>query len=44
MEQVNEFEYFGSILCKHGMGLERANHTRKVVGSLGRTMREEDSQ
>ncbi len=40
MEEVNEFKYFGSALCKYGMlgGVirERAIQGRKVTGSLMR--------
>ncbi len=38
MEQVNEFKYLGSVMCKHGgtgaETRERALQGRKVVGSL----------
>ncbi len=40
MEEVNEFNYLGSVMCKHcgteGEKRERALQGRKVVGSLGR--------
>ncbi len=40
MEEVNEFKYLGSILCKYGSIegeiRERAIQGRKVIGSLGR--------
>ncbi len=43
MEEVNEFKYLGSVMCKHGgtegETRERALQGRKVVGSLGRTMK-----
>ena len=43
MEEVQEFKYLGSILCKHGSmdgeTRERAVQGRKVVGSLGRIMK-----
>ncbi len=43
MEEVNEFKYLGSVMCKlGGMGgetRERALQGRKVVGSLGRIMK-----
>ncbi len=42
MEEVNEFKYLGSVMCKHGgteRGTrERALQGRKVAGSLGRIM------
>ncbi len=42
MEEVNEFKYLGSVMCKHvgtgGETRERALQGRKVVGSLGRIM------
>ncbi len=42
MEEVNEFKYLGSVICKHGgtegETRERALQGRKVVGSLGRIM------
>ncbi len=42
MEEVNEFKYLGSIMCKHGgtegETRERALQGRKVVGSLGHIM------
>ncbi len=42
MEEVNEFKYLGSIMCKHGGTegdtKERALQVKKVVGSLGRIM------
>ncbi len=42
MEEVNEFKYLGSIMCKHGgtkgETRERALQGRKVVGSLRRIM------
>ncbi len=38
-EEVNEFKYLGSVMCKHGgtegETRERALQGRKVVGSLG---------
>ncbi len=42
MEEVNEFKYLGSVMCKHG-GMEgeireRALQGRRVAGSLGRIM------
>ncbi len=41
-EEINEFKYLGSVMCKHGgtegESKERALHERKVVGSLGHTM------
>lgn len=44
MEEMNEFKYLGSILCKYGSMegeiRERALEGRKVVGSLGCMMRE----
>ncbi len=44
MEEVNEFKYLGSILCKYGSMdgeiRERATQGRKVIGSLGQVMRE----
>jgi len=44
MEEVSEFKYLGSVLCKYGSMegeiRERALQGRKVVGSLGRMMRE----
>ena len=44
MEEVDEFKYLGSILCKYGSmegeTRERAVQGRKVVGSLGRMMKE----
>ncbi len=43
MEEVNEFKYLGSVMCKHGgtegETTERALQGRKVVGSLGRIMK-----
>ncbi len=43
IEEVNEFKYLGSIMCKHGgterETKERALQRRKVVGSLGRIMK-----
>ncbi len=36
MEEVNEFKYLKSVMCKHGgtgETRERALHGRKVVGS-----------
>ncbi len=40
MEEVNEFKYLGSVMCKHGgterETRERALQERKVVESLGR--------
>ncbi len=42
MEEVNEFKYLGSVMCKHGgtegETRERALQGRKVVGSLGHIM------
>ncbi len=42
MEEVNEFKYLGSVMCKHGgtegETRERALQGRKVVGSLRRIM------
>ncbi len=42
MEEVIEFKYLGSVMCKHGGTegeiRERALQGRKVVGSLGRIM------
>ncbi len=42
MEEVNEFQYLGSVICQHGSTegetRERALQERKVVGSLGRIM------
>ncbi len=42
IEEVNEFEYLGSVMCKQGgtegETRERALQERKVVGSLGRIM------
>ncbi len=42
MEEVNEFKYLGSIMCKHGgteeEPRERALQGRKVVRSVGRIM------
>ncbi len=42
MEEVNEFKYLGSVMCKHGSTegeiRERALQGRKVVGSLGHIM------
>ncbi len=43
MEEVNEFKYLGSVMCKHGgtereETRERALQGRKVVGSLGQIM------
>ncbi len=39
MEEVNEFKYLGSVMCKQGgteeETRERALQGRKVVGSLG---------
>jgi len=44
MEEVSEFKYLCSVLCKYGSMegkiRERALQGRKVVGSLGRMMRE----
>ena len=44
MEEVNEFKYLGSVLCKYGSMegeiRERALQGRKGVRSLGRMMRE----
>ncbi len=44
MEEVHEFKYLGSILCKYGSmegeTRERAVQGRKVVESLGRMMKE----
>ncbi len=43
MEEVHEFKYLGSIMCKHesmeGETREGAVQGRKVVGSLGRMMK-----
>ncbi len=43
MEEVNEFKYLGSVMCKHGgtegETRERALQGREVVGSLGRIMK-----
>ncbi len=43
MDEVNEFKYLGSVMCKHGgtegETRERALQGRKVVGSLGRIMK-----
>ncbi len=43
MEEVHEFKYLGSIMCKHGRmegeTRERAVKWRKVVGSLGHMMK-----
>ncbi len=43
MEEVNEFKYVGSVMCKHGgtegETRERALQGRKAVGSLGRIMK-----
>ncbi len=43
MEEVNEFKYLGSVMCKHGgtegETRERALQGKKVVGSLGRIMK-----
>ena len=40
LEEVNEFKYLGTVLCKHGSMegevRERAVKGRQVVGSLGR--------
>ena len=48
MEEVDEFKYLGSVFCKDGSlegeTRERAVQGRKVVGSLGRMMREEDGE
>ncbi len=42
MEEVNEFKYLGSVMCKHGGTegeiRERALQGRRVVGSLGQIM------
>ncbi len=42
MEEVNEFQYLGSVMCKHGgtegETRERVLQGRKVVGSLSRMM------
>ncbi len=42
MEEVNEFKYLASVMCKHGgtegETRERALQGRKVVGYLGRIM------
>ncbi len=42
MEELNEFKYLGSVMCKHdgteGDTRERALQGRKVAGSLGRIM------
>ncbi len=39
MEEVNEFKYLVSVMCKHGATegeiRERAMQGRKVIGSLG---------
>ncbi len=44
MEEVHEFKYLGLIMCKdgsmEGKTRERALQGRKVVGSLGRMMKE----
>ena len=44
LEEVDEFKYLGSVMCKHGSmegeTRERALQGRKVVGSLGRVMSE----
>ncbi len=44
MEEVNELNYLGSIFSKYGSMegeiRERAIQGRKVIGSLGRLMRE----
>ncbi len=43
MEEVHEFKYLGSIMCKHGSmegeTRERAMQGRKVVGSVWRMMK-----
>ena len=43
LEEVNEFKYLGTVLCKHGSMegeiKERAVRGRQVVGSLSRIMR-----
>ncbi len=43
MEEVNEFKYLGSFMCKHGgtegETREGALQGRKVVGSFGRIMK-----
>ncbi len=42
MDEVNEFKYLGSVMCKHGgtegESRERILQGRKVVGSLRRIM------
>ncbi len=44
IEEVHEFTYLGSMMCKHGSmegeTRERAVQGRKVVGFLGRMMKE----
>ncbi len=43
MEEVHEFKYLSSVMCKHGSmegeTRERAVQGRKVVGSLGHMMK-----
>ncbi|MCP5003018.1 MAG: hypothetical protein GY941_03575 [Planctomycetes bacterium] len=43
MEEVDEFKYLGTVLCKHGSmegeTRERAVKGRQVIGSLGRIMK-----
>ncbi len=43
MEEVNEFKYLGSVMCKHcgmeGESRERALQGGRVAGSLGRIMK-----
>ncbi len=43
IEEINEFKYLGSVMCKHGgtegETRERALQGRKVVGSLGCIMK-----
>ena len=43
LEEVREFKYLGTVLCKYGSMegeiRERAVQVRKVIGSLGRIMK-----
>ncbi len=40
MEEIHDFKYFGSIMCKHGSRDKRKSCARrKVLGSLGRMMK-----
>ncbi len=38
MEEVNEFKYLGSVICKHGGPEGEERKGGRVVGSLGRIM------